>query len=590
MTVRQLKRTARLRTTLLFNFVLVAIFPIIIIGFISLNNFTNSMRYEITNKNFLLARSLTGEVERFLEEPLNILIRIEDIIFERGMIGEAQVNEYLDSIVANSEIYDMIQIVDQSGIVKYLAPFNRDILDVSISGHDYYRIVKEINSPYWSQTFISPQTGRPTLTLSMPSKYGMIIGHLNLAALNSIIENVNIGSDAYAAVTDNNGITIGHLNETFVSERFSLHSLEPITSGMSGREGTFLYEFSGLKYLGSVSIVEHTHWIVLVAQSEETAFAPLLRVRNFIFAGIIFSIVLALTVAVIILKRTLRPLSQLSNETKRIADGDYNFILHPAGYSEFNELLHSFTVMVNAIKNRTDEMLKVQKELYVSKLNQSRAEYKILQNQINPHFLYNTLESIKMTAVVYDQDEIADALTQLGDLFRYSIRESEDYVAVKDEVNHAKTYLSLIKIRYQEKLELEFDVDEKLLEKKVIKFILQPLLENAVVHGIARKAGPGKIKLGLEKKGDNLVFSIDDDGCGASESDLAEIIEKINTREEIYSDSIGMANVNQRIKMLCGDNFGLTVTGTPGEGFSVKIIVPENRNRGNQRNVECINR
>ncbi len=345
-----------LRTMLLLNFVVVAIFPIIIIGFVSLRNFTFSMQDEITNKNFLLARSLTGEVERFLDEPLDILIRIEDIIDKKEMIPEAKINDYLDSIVDNSDIYDLIQIVDQNGIIKHLAPFDQDILEVSISGHEYYKITKEINSPYWSRTFISPQTGRPTLTLSMPFKKGMIIGHLNLEALNSIIDNVNLGINSYAAVTDNNGITIGHLNPTLVSERFSLHSLKPIQSGMSGIEGTFLYKFNGLEYLGSVSVVEHTHWVVLVAQSVDIAFAPIEKIRNFIFAGIICSIGIALFIAVIILKRTLKPLYQLTKESKRIAEGDYNFNLHPTGYREFNELLHSFTIMVSAIKARNDEL------------------------------------------------------------------------------------------------------------------------------------------------------------------------------------------------------------------------------------------
>ena len=338
------------------------------------------MRDEITNKNFLLARSLTSEVERFLDEPLNILIRIEDIVFDRRIISDAQINEYLESIVSNSEIYDMILHVDQNGTVKHLAPFNRDILDVSISGHEYFKIVKAINRPYWSQTFISPQTGKPTLTLSMPLKDGILVGHLNLEALNSIIENVNIGTDAYAAVTDNNGITIGHMNKTLVSERFSLHSLEPILSGMSGSEGTYVYDFNGMEYLGSVSIVEQTHWIVLVAQAVDKAFASLVRIRNFILAGIICSILFALTLAVLILKRTLRPLYQLADETKRIADGDYNLSLHPTGYSEFNELLKSFTIMVNAIRDRNDELRKAHDQLE-HRVEKRTAELKAIKEQ-----------------------------------------------------------------------------------------------------------------------------------------------------------------------------------------------------------------
>ena len=285
-------------------------------------------------------------------------------------------------------------------------------------------------------------------------------------------------------------------------------------------------------------------------------------------------------------------LTDIEHKKAGFVAGGVDYITKPIQHEELLarvrthlKIRHYSRYLELEVKNRTEEILRAQEELYLSKLNQSRAEFKTLQSQINPHFLFNTLESIKMMAVVNDQDEIADALTMLGDLFRASIRRSEDFISVKEEIQHAKTYLSLIKIRFQEKLELEYNIDEKLLEKKVVRFILQPLLENAVVHGIAGKKGPGKIKLALEKQGDNLFFSIEDDGCGVSESELIEIAERIDNKEEFKSDSIGLANVNQRIKMLCGDKFGLTVSGKSGEGFFVKIIAPENPSK--KEEPEC---
>ncbi len=275
-------------------------------------------------------------------------------------------------------------------------------------------------------------------------------------------------------------------------------------------------------------------------------------------------------------------LSDIEHKKAGFFAGGIDYITKPIQHEELLarvrthlKIRHYSRFLEEEVKSRTDEICRAQEEIYVSKLSQAKAEYKILQSQINPHFLYNTLESIKMMAVINEQSDIADALTQLGDLFRYSISKHEDFVFIKDEIKHVKTYLSLIKIRFQERIEFEFDLDEKLMNKKIIKFILQPIVENAVIHGIAKRKDPGKIHLELKEADGTIVFNIGDNGKGVTETRLSEIIKIINEKGEMPLDSIGMTNVNQRIKMQYGDNFGLSVSSKFGYGFTVQIRVPE---------------
>lgn len=229
---------------------------------------------------------------------------------------------------------------------------------------------------------------------------------------------------------------------------------------------------------------------------------------------------------------------------------------------------------------RTREMLQSQQQLCDVKLNKALIELKSLKSQINPHFLYNTLESIKMMAVIKGEEEVGDAITQLGDLFRYTIKDDDDFVFIQDEIALSESYLSLLKLRYQEKLQYSFEVDTALRRRKTVKFILQPIIENAVYHGIVPKQGPGTIQIFLKDRGGALEFIVEDDGVGMVNRELERLRMRINRIEEEESPGIGLMNVNKRIKLLCGRDYGVTVYGELNQGFTVSILFPDETRGG----------
>jgi PAS domain S-box-containing protein len=347
-----------LKNILTFNFIIVAALPVLVVGFITLKILTHNLTQEITEKNFLLAKTLAGEIERFLDEPFAILEQIEEIVEKRRMVPQERINEYLETIIRQYGFFNMIQILDQRGEVRYVAPFHPDYIGVNLSGQKSYQSMLRYDRPYWSPTFISIQTGEPTLTLTRHYPTGMLIGNLNLAILNSIADKVKIGVRGYAVVTDQNGTVIAHPNRSLIAERVNINNLTVIEKGLAGSEGTFRYFSEGIEKLGSVSIVSQTGWPVVVQQPISEAFAPVQRIKNLFFAGAAVAMALALGLALFSLKKALRPLSQLVSNAQQIAEGRYEFAPQPASYPEIDALAHDLKLMSQAVAAREDALRK----------------------------------------------------------------------------------------------------------------------------------------------------------------------------------------------------------------------------------------
>ncbi len=351
-----MKPRSSLRNILTINFVLVTILPILGIGLLSLQIMTVGLEKEISERNLLLANSISGEVERFLDEPLHILKHVEDVIDTKQLITSDQRNAYLDSIIQHYQFFDTIMILDHTGIVRHLAPYSEDLFLLDMSGQDFFRATSDLRAPYWSSIFISTRSGEPTLTLSIPFKNEMIVGYLNLSALNAIIAEIKIGSQGYALITDNKGTLIAHRSESLVSQRENIGFHYAIQQGLSGQDGTFEYQVNGINLLGSVVPVSRTGWLVGVTQPVDESFSSVIRMRNIIGIGALSALVIAIIIALFSLKKTLQPLLHLTEYSQKIAHGDYRAVPLEQHYQEIDQLTESFNVMREAVNSREEAL------------------------------------------------------------------------------------------------------------------------------------------------------------------------------------------------------------------------------------------
>ncbi len=252
--------------------------------------------------------------------------------------------------------FDSVVILDKKGVVKFLAPYNGEILGTNLSGLPFYSKVVKYGQPYWSSTFISPQTGKPTIAVAIPAGDGMIVGYLSLAALNAVTDMIHAGSYTYAMVIDRENTVIAHPNRNKVSERQNMGYLTSERQGNYPIEGSFVFRENGKENLASISLVPKVEWKVLVSVPAKEAYAPVERIKNMFAVGGLLAVLTAVVIAFFSLRKATKPLSKLVMDAKKIADADYSFESIPASYREIDELVANFYKMASTIQSREEAL------------------------------------------------------------------------------------------------------------------------------------------------------------------------------------------------------------------------------------------
>lgn len=288
----------------------------------------------------------------------------------------------------------------------------------------------------------------------------------------------------------------------------------------------------------------------------------MLLIMIFVFLSLLLS--LSLTYGIT------RPMKKLISTMRVVEKGDLSIRFNVKHKDEIGLLGHSFNKMIWKVENLINAV-------YISQIRKKEAELDALQSQINPHFIYNTLESIRMMAELNDDAETSRMTFMLARLLRYSISTKKQKVTVKQEIDHLRNYLELQNMRYGDKFELAVDLADALYNVGIIKLIFQPVVENAIVHGLEGIQDKGIIRISGYHQDNRIIFTIEDNGKGIPPERLEELNRKINDfgPAEGNKGGIGLKNVNERIQLHYGDSYGLKIWSEPGKGTSVILEFPD---------------
>lgn len=319
-----------------------------------------------------------------------------------------------------------------------------------------------------------------------------------------------------------------------------------IMEAFSNPEKNSLYLFSSVtNYTTGWSIVN------VVEKNELSEESKGIRLISFLVAGCV--LIVGFIMARIISRTISQPLKQLENTIAQVGEGERH-ITEEFDYSEVGRIGQKFKEMVNT-------NLELSEHLMAVKLNEREAELLLLQSQINPHFLYNTLDSLYFVAIMHGDDQMAEMVEALSDNFKLVLNNGNKYIKVADSVKWMQGYMKLQNMRYNNRFELFVDISREILQRETITFIFQPFIENAMYHGLEPKIGKGKISLRGWQEQNNIIFTIEDDGVG---------IDDMSRLENGY----GVRNVIERIKLNYGEKYGVTFESSPGKGTKVTIVVP----------------
>jgi two-component system sensor histidine kinase YesM len=483
---------------------------------------------------------MSNKTDTYLKSVRRSYLPIKDIyvLFGDGNFYSSNAVVNKDILLGSEWISNIFGIADEEAIVPTHAA-NYSNINVNSQAPEVISFLKRI--------VVGDRT-RITVIMQIDVEY---------AKIKSLMEGMDLDKNALVYLEDSQGRLIypssGNPTNTFSQKEVDL----------SNQNGYYLIEYP----------IREAGWKITVLIPDKSFYSQLNTAsRNWIIITIV-AIFFSLAASYMLSIRITSPIQKLVKNMKKAGEGDFAAVSIESKNAEIQMLYKSFNLMVNRIDILMTKIVEKETEKTI-------AQFKALEAQINPHFLYNTLETIRSIALQSRIGSIADMCKSLADMLRYSISRSTEFVTLGDEIRHIRNYMNIQTQRFGDKIEIEYLVDEELFKYKIIKLILQPLVENAIFHGLETKRGKGRIFISAYKEVENLYINIVDDGLGVE----PEKLEKLNAvfqglldleHSDVGSNKgIGMINVDSRVKLYYGSQYGLSISSIPGTETLIQVHIP----------------
>jgi len=378
-------------------------------------------------------------------------------------------------------------------------------------------------------------------------------------------DSYNNGDEIF--IINKEGTVISHNNKSIVGT--SMRDVPYVNSILNEESNHFITRVEGKKKLISFADIELTNWIVVKMSDYDNLFKELtsLRNNNIMFIAIILLAYICITSIIIV--NIIKPIKKLTYLMKSAEDGNLDVSISIKSRDELYELGKGFNRMITRINELIYNIQEKQKK-------EEELRLEVLQAQINPHFLFNTLNTIKWTAIISRSENVAKLIEDLGKILEISIKDSKRLISVKDEIDNVRSYINLQKARYNQWIKEEIDIDADILDCKVPKLILQPLIENCFVHGLYKKQDEN-LTIGITGKmlEEKILIEVRDNGKGIEPERLSQILDdnKKDNFKNRYS-RIGLQNVHKRIQIMFGKQYGLEILSRFGEYTIVQVWLP----------------
>lgn len=597
-------RKIRISQRLLITFILLTLVPLCIVGLVSINLSTMALQENISNYLFQILTQVTYNFTAELNklEALSMEFMTSDQMrdFDNSIRNQSNPNK----LAALGRLEQLFQSKvsgsrDFGSIAFYPLNFpmvaRTDIL-INAANQDksgiFQRVMASTGYPIWiymknKETDLGLETNRdvqPTLKIGVPVLFRKIssmydgnpLGVLHIAprreVLRKICSEVEIGKKGQIILCDA-GNRIITCNEGNLIGSYLYPELSGKLNQSFAEKGSFFTEIHQTKMLVCYSVIPDYNWKVVSIVPFKNLSARIREIGVYVMMMMGICILISLIISYLVTRSVSLPINQINKSFEYLGRGDFTRKLELRYQDELTDLASGFNKM-------TEDMRHLISEVYLIKIEKLNSDFKALQAQINPHFLYNTLESINSLALIKKEWEIAEMVRGLAAVFRYITKNDGASIILKDEIEHVRLYILLQAVRYEGRITMEYQVPEELLQAMVLKFMLQPLVENAIIHGLEKANRKGIIRINVQEKDGQLLIMVSDNGLGMDENQLREIRSKLEGKQEDRMDSvqgnasIGLLNIQLRIKLQFGEGYGLSINSVNGNGTDVTIRIP----------------
>lgn len=450
-----------------------------------------------------------------------------------------------------------------------------DNITIHVYNRDYFNKLMSSDIEYViSKPIISKSDNTPIFIICYPivndenEKIGFINGAVNLEKISEIASGIDVYNgfswimnkdmDIYSISKDNltnNYISIEGLDK--IIKKSKEENLGTISlKNISDKDSTLF--FSSIPYTED--------WILCTLIENSYIHTQTNNIINLVVALGIILLSLAILLAIIISGTIVKPIHKLKNHMVEVSNGNLNSYYETKNNDEISILGKVFNQMLSDIRKLINQVYQVQAQ-------KRNAELRVLQSQINPHFLYNTLDTIQWKALEYNAFDLADMINSLSIFFRISLSDGKEFITIADEIEHVHNYLKIQETRYKDKISYTIDLDELISQYLVPKMIIQPLIENSIYHGLKLKRKKGIININILSQDDYILIEVIDNGLGMNYEKLATI--RKNLYQSIESEHYGLYNINERLKLTFKDKYSINIDSKFEEGTKVSLKIPK---------------
>ncbi len=539
--------------------------------------FTTTIRANATAATREIVRQINANLNYYTSDILSIATYARDLAKQTDLLSHPQIEERLNSIVSSRQDIVCLLLFKTDGTLL-------------LSTHDApMRTTAEIVKQQWFERALGKEgnfyfTG-PHVQQLFPSSYPWVITYsqqityrndegeldrallvidMNFWAVSELVQTARLGKSGYVYFIDNDGKIVYHPYQQLINSNLFNEDIESVQEHIFG---TFHTTFEARERLVIVDTVNNARWRIVGVAFIDELMAGLQKYTAIMLVVVLFIIIITILVARSIATYISGPIRALERLMNSVESGDFSAPPLVGGSQEVAALSETFAVMVRRIRALMDDIVTSQEA-------KRKFELDALQAKINPHFLYNTLDSVVWLAEQGDREGVIRMVTSLAKLFRISISKGRDIITIAEELEHVRNYLIIQQIRYQDKFNFSIEMEAGTEALATIKLIAQPIVENAIYHGIKYLQEMGRITIRVyRRKPGAVVIEVKDNGVGMSEAQLTQILDF--TAMQPKRMGFGVRNVHQRIQLYWGSDFGLEISSELDEGTLVRLIIPE---------------
>ena len=575
-------RRSSIQVILSLSFTAVAVAGMIFLGL------TLFLRFSASNNAQLAKNSqrVLAQVNLNLDAYLRGMMRVSDTMYYRVIKNADLDSDSLDAQMAllyesNRDSLVSIAVFAQSGELVSATPLATLKKSVAPQRQDWFAAAVDrienlhFSTPHVQNLFEDPDyryrwvvslSRQVELTRAGSIEGGVLLVDMSFSGIEQICKDVELASsDGYLYLIDGDGEIIYHPRQQLIYAGL----LEENNRTAAGYEdGSHAETFGGAKRQVTVKTVGYTGWKLVGVVPADNIWDNYGQLLLFFLFVVLFSIFLLVFVNLHLSERISVPIKTLERAVKELEAGREEVDIDVSGPYEIEHLGHSIRSMVSTMRHLMDDIIEQEAQ-------KRRSELDVLQSQINPHFLYNTLDSVVWMTENGRTDEAILMVTSLARFFRISLSRGSNIIPIADELEHARHYLTIQKMRYKNKFSAVIAAEDGVEGLYTIKLIVQPILENAIYHGMAYADGDGEITVRARRDGEDVVIEVADNGPGMPEEMVERLLDQSYAAAPGTKGSgIGLRNVHQRIRLTFGEEYGLAIHSEPDAGTTVCIRLP----------------